>query len=126
MARPYHWAIRNVRGQQPFHRLYRRRLVRGTVYLHRCSRSISQARCAQLLQLRTTLPIPLPFPTAKQPSSDPKLTILKGYDSTNGTITGSPDLLKRCQELKACAAFFWFLLITYCAAWAVNVSTIES
>jgi hypothetical protein len=69
--------------------------------------------------------LPLPLPTAKQPSSEPKLTILKDYDGANGTINGSPNLLKRCQELQACTAFFWFLLVTYCAALGVNISIIE-
>jgi len=43
------------------------------------------------------------------------------YLLSNDTITGSPDNAKRCHELQACTAFFWFLFATYCAAFALNV-----
>jgi len=42
------------------------------------------------------------------------------YLSDNDTIIGSPDLSKRCHELQACTAFFWFLFATYCAAFVLN------
>lgn len=43
------------------------------------------------------------------------------YLLSNDTITGSLDLSKRCHELQASCAFFWFLFATYCAAFALNV-----
>jgi hypothetical protein len=47
------------------------------------------------------------------------------YISTNDTITGSPNLTKRCQELQACAAFFWFLFFTYCVELGVNAASLH-
>jgi len=43
------------------------------------------------------------------------------YISSNDTITGSTDLTKRCHELQASCAFFWFLFATYCATFVISV-----
>jgi len=42
------------------------------------------------------------------------------YIISNDTITGSADLPKRCHELQASCAFFWFLFATYCASFVIN------
>lgn len=47
--------------------------------------------------------------------------MFQDYLNGNDTIYGSPDLPKRCHELQASCAFFWFLFATYCATLVLNM-----
>jgi len=42
------------------------------------------------------------------------------YVNFNDVTTGSFNPTKRCQELQASTAFFWFLFATFCAALVLN------
>lgn len=46
-----------------------------------------------------------------------------GYTSTNHLTNGSNDPAKRCRELQASTAFFWFLFATYAASTALQVKS---
>ena len=44
---------------------------------------------------------------------------LQGYVKSNSLTNGSLDMSKRCHELQASTAFFWFLFVTYVASFVM-------
>lgn len=45
----------------------------------------------------------------------------QAYTATNGLTNGSADRGKRCRELQASTAFFWFLFAAYAASLALTL-----
>ena len=48
------------------------------------------------------------------------LTSSQGYISSNSLTNGSHDMSKRCHELQASTAFFWFLFASYLGSIAMD------